>query len=209
MSSSLLECPPKGVTTADELLRTYSRRHGEWCIGALAGRYVELTGKASSAVFTAARGMVLEAQMQGGLVAWVGKRSPAFFPPDFAAVGIDLEALLVAFVDSLNEALRVVDLLLRSDAFSLLVLDLGEQGALPLAVQSRFSGLAKEHYTAFLEITCKNRHSRGSLASLRLEAKRIRADREHFIVEVCAIKDKQSAPGWKHSESCYGPNGVR
>lgn len=210
MLASLIACPPKGVTTAHELLRFFPERRGEWCLDALAGRYVEITGGASPAALTVARGIVLEAQRRAELVAWIGKKDSMFFPPDFASAGVDLEALLVVFAGGLNEGLRVADTLFRSGAFGVIVFDLGKEGPLPMAAQSRLAGLAKEYHTAFLEIAQaeRGRNSRGSLASLRVETRKERVDREQFRVETRALKDKQSVSGWTHEEICDGPDGV-
>jgi recombination protein RecA len=210
MRASLIVSPPKGVTTAHELLKGFSGRCGEWCLDVLAGRYVEVRGGATSAVLTAVRGIVLEAQRRAELVAWIGKKDSMFFPPDFAAAGVDLEALLVVFAGGLNEGLRAADTLFRSGAFGVIVFDLGKDGPLPMAAQSRFAGLAKEYHTAFLEIAPaeRGRSARGSLASLRVETKKERLDREHFRVETRALKDKQSVSGWTHKEICDGPDGL-
>ena len=210
MLASLIECPPKGVMTAHELLKGFSGRGGAWCLDVLAGRYVEVRGGAASAALTAVRGIVLEAQRRAELVAWIGKRESMFFPPDFAAAGVDLEALLVVFAGGLNDGLRAADTLFRSGAFGVIVFDLGKDGPLPMAAQSRFAGLAKEYHTAFLEIaqSDRDRSSRGSLASLRVETRKERLNREHFRVETRAAKDKQSVSGWMHKETCDGPDGV-
>ncbi len=210
MRSSFLRFPPKGVLTANELLDASPRRRGEWCLDALVGRYVEITGGASSSALTVARDMVLQAQQQGGLVAWVGSRSAMFFPPDFASAGIDLKALLVVFVDDANSASRVVDLLFRSSGFAVIVLDVENNRGFSLAVQTRFAGLAKEYHTVLMEITRmhRDRSSRSSLASLRMETTREHVDGEFFRMEMHALKDKRFSPGWKHTESCYGPDGV-
>jgi len=131
-----------------------------------------------------------------------------FFPPDFAAAGVDLGALLVVFAANLNEGLRAADILFRSGAFGVLVVDLGKDGPLPMAAQSRFVGLAKEYHVAFLEIASdRDRTGRGSLASLRVNATKERVNGE-FCVEVRASKDKLSSAGWKHTEVCHGPDGV-
>lgn len=211
MKSAVLPVPFKGVAVAAELLKSRPERCAAWCFETLAGRHVEICGEAASAALTAARGIVLEAQRRGGLAAWVGRRSSAFFPPDFAAAGVDLDALLVVFAADQNEAYRALDILFRSGAFAVIVADLGPRGELPMAVQSRLAGLAKEHCVAFLELTradrsgCKS--ARGSLASLRVEA-RCASQGEVFRAEVRAFKDKRTAPGWTHTESCHGPDGL-
>jgi recombination protein RecA len=153
--------------------------------------------------------VLLEAQKDGGFVAWVGKRSAMFFPPDFASAGVDVDAVLVVFVEDAKSAWRVVDILLRSSGFAAIVLDLGGHDALPIAAQTRFAGLAKEHQIALLELTRNDRHqtSRGSLASLRVEATKERGEKT-FCIQIRALKDKRSSPGWTQTESSHGPDGM-
>ena len=97
----------------------------EWRVDVLAGRFVEVTGEADTAVLTTTVTLVLQAQQRGELAAWVTGPRAAFFPPDFAASGVDLDALPVVRVDDITNAARAADRLVRSGAFAVVVLDLG------------------------------------------------------------------------------------
>ena len=100
---------------------------------------------------------------------------------------------------------------MRSGAFGLLVLDLGAGASLPLPAQTRLVGLAKQHDTALICITEKegDRPSLGSLVSLRAHTARTRHERDRFRCEARVLKDKRRGPGWKHTEVCHGPDGLR
>ena len=100
---------------------------------------------------------------------------------------------------------------MRSGAFGLMVVDLGERAALPLRAQTRLVGLAKKHDTALLCITKKDddRPSLGSLVSCRAEAARTKRLGERYRCEVRILKDKRRGPGWSHTEVCRGPAGLR
>lgn len=182
----------------------------EWRIETLAGRLVEISGSAPTATLTAAASLILEAQRRGELAAWVGARDSIFFPPDFAASGIDLNGLPVIRAPDDKRAWRATDALLRSGGFAVVVIDLGYRADLPLAVQTRLAGLARKHHTVLLCITRKGRQvpSLGSLVSIRAEVGKRRADFDRFACQLRVVKDKRQGPGWGHSEVCRGPDGL-
>jgi recombination protein RecA len=177
-----------------------------WGLAGLQGRLAELSGANDSAALTAAFGLVREAQARGEPAAWVTPLDQAFFPPDAAAGGIDLDALAVVRT---SDAGRAAAHLVRSGAFALVVIDLAESG-LDAAAQSRLLGLARRHETAVLCLTRKEARapSLGSLVSLRGHATRARAGPDRFICEVRVLKDKRRAPGWSVREVCRGPDGL-
>jgi recombination protein RecA len=177
-----------------------------------------VSGIGAVAALTTAVGVVLEAQVEGEPVAWIGiSRSPdgsrtpssTFYPPDLADSGVDLEALIVVRAPSIAHAGRAADRLLRSGGFGLIVLDLGANAELPMALQGRLVGLAQRHDAAILCLTEKasDASSIGSMVSLRAEALRAR-DGDRFALTLRAIKDKQRGPGWMHGERLRGPAGL-
>ena len=56
-----------------------------WCRAGLASRITELVGGPDSSALTQATSLVLDAQQEGELVAWVTRTDSHFFPPDIAA----------------------------------------------------------------------------------------------------------------------------
>lgn len=202
----------KGVAPAREVLaqRIEDAGLGEWDLDALAGRLVELSGGGATAAASASATLILEAQRRGELCVWIGARATTFYPPDFAASGIDLEALPVVHVAHANHALRVADALLRSGGFAIMVLDLGARARLPLPVQTRLAGLAKRHNTALLAITGAGSRKRpeATMASLRAESSYWRVGPDRFVCELRPLKDKRRPPGWSHREIRRGPDGL-
>jgi recombination protein RecA len=199
------------LVAARELLgRSGGALGAEWKLDTLAGRFVELSGGLTTATLTACAGLVYQAQQGGGLALWIGGRNAAFFPPDFAAWGIDLEALPVVRVENTVQAARVADTLIRSGAVTLAVLDLGSKAKLPMPVQTRLVGLAKKYHTAVIALTRKTRNDEQgqSLVSLRGETAKQRAGHDCFLYEVHVVKDKRRSPGWDHTELCCGPDGL-
>ena len=187
-----------------------SRAPMEWRLSAFSGRFGELSGDQAGAPLTLVFRLVREAQKQAEPVAWVGRWESTFFPPDVAEAGVDLAALPVVRAPDTLAAARAADLLLRSGAFGLLVLDVGPGASLPLPAQTRLVGLAKQYETALVCLTEKanDRPSLGSLVSLRAHTARTRQERDRFQCEVRVIKDKRRGPGWKHAEVCHGPDGL-
>lgn len=180
-----------------------------WSLEVIAGRFIALEPSDSgTAVLSLMAGLIREAQMQAGLVAWITEPRRLFFPPDFAAAGVDLAALPVVRAPELAQAARAADILLRSGSFALLVLD-GDGQALPLALQTRLAGLAQQHHTALVCLRSPGEAaSRGSLVSLRCMTYKRRVGHDCFSVGFRAAKDKQQPPGWTHQELRHGPYGL-
>ena len=194
-----------------------ARQTPVWSVADLSGRLVELSGGAEAAHLTAAFGLVLEVQLCGDRAAWITLEYSAFFPPDAAAGGIDLDALPVVRVPDARAAGRAADHLVRSGGFGLVVIDLSSGDAirpsselLQAALLTRLLGLARQQDAAVLLLTKKSdgASSLHSLISLRAEARwRAREGRGEVCVRV--IKDKRGGAGWSHVEMCRGPAGVR
>ena len=86
------------------------------------GRIVELYGPESSGKTTVALHIIAEAQTQGGEVAFVDVEH-ALDPKYAAAVGVDVDNLLVSQPNSGEEALEIMEALVRSGAIDVVVLD--------------------------------------------------------------------------------------
>ncbi len=179
----------------------------------LAGRLCELHGDARSPHLSVAFGRVHEAQQRAEPVVWIAVGPSLFFAPDAAAGGIDLEALPVVRVDTAADAARAADVLLRSGAFGLVVVDLGPRARWSLAVQNRLAGLARHHRSVLLCLTRSEarRDGKGVLdspVSLRVQASLERREDRRFVCVTTATRDKHHGPGWRHEEICRGPDGL-
>ncbi|MDF1555310.1 MAG: hypothetical protein P1P84_19725 [Deferrisomatales bacterium] len=183
----------------------------EWSTAALAGRLAELSAAGAAATLTLAFSLVLDAQQRGEPAVWITTTGSSFFPPDAAAGGVDLDALVVVRVATAPQMFRVADRLARSGGFGLLVLDLGDRAHMPAPAQTRLAALAAHHGLLLLCLTRKDdaAPSLGSLISLRAAA--VREDRGdgRFACTAQVLKDKRRGPGWSHTELCRGPDGLR
>ncbi len=200
--------PIKGVVPANRIER--EEIDVGWKLDAVAGRLVEISSPADTCALTICASLILEAQWRNEPAAWLAVRPSLFFPPDFAARGIDLKALPIVRVTEAAKAARMADTMLRSGGFGVMIMDLGDAAQLTFPMQTRLAGLAKKHHTALVCIT----ETRGSiptlgpLISLRGEARKVRAGFDRFKCELRAIKDKRQSESWKHTETCRGPGGL-
>jgi recombination protein RecA len=86
------------------------------------GRVVEIYGPESSGKTTMALHVVAEAQKQGGTCAFVDAEH-ALDPIYARKLGVDLDDLLISQPDAGEQALEIVDTLVRSGAIDVLVID--------------------------------------------------------------------------------------
>ena len=182
-----------------------------WQLSELAGNIIELSSEGASATLTVAMRLVWEAQSLGEPVGWVAGRQSSFYPPDALENGVDLDALAVVRVPEARDIGKAADYLVRSGAFGLVVLDLGEETKLVERQLTRLLGLARKHGTAVVCLTHKPEASQslGSSVSLRGPIYRERLRSGVFSCELCVTKDKRRPPGWRHAEVCRGPAGLR
>ncbi|WP_020671620.1 recombinase RecA [Amycolatopsis nigrescens] len=86
------------------------------------GRVVEVYGPESSGKTTVALHAVANAQKAGGIAAFIDAEHA--LDPEYAkALGVDTDALLVSQPDTGEQALEIADMLIRSGALDILVID--------------------------------------------------------------------------------------
>src|SRR5687767_286692 len=86
------------------------------------GRVVEVYGPESSGKTTVALHAVANAQAAGGIAAFIDAEHA--LDPDYAgALGVDTDALLVSQPDTGEQALEIADMLIRSGALDIIVID--------------------------------------------------------------------------------------
>ncbi|WP_088890306.1 recombinase RecA [Leptolyngbya ohadii] len=121
------------------------------------GRIIEVYGPESSGKTTLALHAVAEVQKQGGVAAFVDAEH-ALDPTYSAALGVDIENLLVSQPDTGEAALEIVDQLVRSNAVDIVVVDSvaalvpraeieGEMGDAHVGLQARLMSQALRKIT--------------------------------------------------------------
>jgi recombination protein RecA len=124
------------------------------------GRVVEVYGPESSGKTTVALHAVANAQRAGGIAAFIDAEHA--LDPDYAQkLGVDTDALLVSQPDSGEQALEIADMLIRSGALDIIVIDSvaalvpraeieGEMGDSHVGLQARLMSQALRKLTGAL-----------------------------------------------------------
>src|SRR4029450_1290250 len=86
------------------------------------GRITEIYGPESSGKSTLAMHVVAEAQRNGGICAYVDAEH-AMDPVYAKAIGVDIDELLISQPDTGEQALEITDMLIRSGAIDVIVVD--------------------------------------------------------------------------------------
>ena len=124
------------------------------------GRVVEIYGPESSGKTTVALHAIANAQAAGGICAFIDAEHA--LDPDYAArLGVDTDNLLVSQPDNGEQALEIADMLVRSGALALIVIDSvaaltpraeieGEMGDSHVGLQARLMSQALRKMTGAL-----------------------------------------------------------
>src|ERR687897_1169681 len=124
------------------------------------GRVVEIYGPESSGKTTVALHAIANAQVAGGICAFIDAEHA--LDPEYAAkLGVDTDSLLVSQPDNGEQALEISDMLVRSGALSLIVIDSvaaltpraeieGEMGDSHVGLQARLMSQALRKMTGAL-----------------------------------------------------------
>jgi recombination protein RecA len=153
-SSMTIEAIPTGAMALDVALG----------VGGLPrGRVVEIFGPESSGKSTLAMHVVAEAQRNGGICAYIDAEH-AMDPVYARAIGVDIDQLLISQPDTGEQALEIADMLVRSGALDVVVIDSvaaltpraeieGEMGDSHVGLQARLMSQALRKLTANLNKT--------------------------------------------------------
>src|SRR5579862_6825684 len=124
------------------------------------GRIVEIYGPESSGKSTLAMHVVAEAQRNGGICAYIDAEH-AMDPVYASAIGVNIDDLLISQPDTGEQALEIADMLIRSGALDVIVIDSvaaltpraeieGEMGDSHVGLQARLMSQALRKLTANL-----------------------------------------------------------
>ncbi|MGH9077218.1 MAG: recombinase RecA, partial [Acidimicrobiales bacterium] len=124
------------------------------------GRVVEIYGPESSGKSTLAMHVVAEAQRNGGICAYVDAEH-AMDPVYASAIGVNIDELLISQPDTGEQALEIADMLIRSGALDVIVIDSvaaltpraeieGDMGDAHVGLQARLMSQALRKLTATL-----------------------------------------------------------
>ncbi|MDD4955507.1 MAG: recombinase RecA [Candidatus Omnitrophica bacterium] len=144
-----VEVIPTGIISLDKALG----------VGGLPkGRVIEIFGPEASGKTTLTLSIIAQAQTAGGVAAFVDAEH-AFDPTYGKIIGVNLEEMLISQPDTGEQALEIVETLVRSNAVDLIVVDSvaalvpraeieGEMGETQIALQARLMSQALRKLTA-------------------------------------------------------------
>jgi recombination protein RecA len=124
------------------------------------GRVIEIFGPESSGKSTLAMHVVAEAQRNGGICAYIDAEH-AMDPAYAKAIGVDIDELLISQPDTGEQGLEITDMLVRSGAIDVVVIDSvaaltpraeieGEMGDSHVGLQARLMSQALRKLTGTL-----------------------------------------------------------
>jgi len=124
------------------------------------GRIIEIYGPEGSGKTTVALHIIAEAQKAGGISAYIDAEH-ALDPVYARRIGVDVDNLLISQPDTGEQALEIVDALVRSGAVECIVVDSvaalapraeleGEMGDAPVGLQARLMSQALRKLTAVI-----------------------------------------------------------
>jgi recombination protein RecA len=124
------------------------------------GRIVEIYGPESSGKTTVTLHMIAEAQRRGGVAAFIDAEH-ALDPSYAQRIGVDIDELIVSQPDTGEQALEIVDALVRSGAIDIVVVDSvaalvpkaeisGEMGDSHMGLQARLMSQALRKLTGII-----------------------------------------------------------
>lgn len=189
------------------------------------GRLVELCGAAQTSTAVA---ILAHVQREGETAAWIQPARGELYPPDLAAAGVDVEALIVIHVPEASQSnsmsgpagqCRTAELLLRSGGFGLIVLDFCRaEPTGSTAWQGRLLGLARQHEARVLILRREARESLGPLVGMRVASRveRVRGDDPpgfqprtgQFEIQHEVLKNKSGGPLEPAAIRIRGPWGL-
>lgn len=144
-----IEIIPSGIISLDKALG----------VGGLPrGRVIEIFGPEASGKTTLTLSIIAQGQISGGVSAFVDAEH-AFDPAYAKIIGVNLDDLLISQPDTGEQALEIVETLVRSNAVDLIVVDSvaalvpraeieGEMGEAQIALQARLMSQALRKLTA-------------------------------------------------------------
>jgi recombination protein RecA len=207
-------CPDEALR---KLLSSGSLVHGAsleippraWSFSGLAGNMVEL--RLGGGALTLAARLTYNAQEAREACVWIREPDNGVFPPDLAAYGIDLEALVFVRVAEFADMARAAESLLHSGAIGLVVVEVSRQARPRIAMLKRLADAARAQHALVLLLTARALlPDQAACCGVRstVDGPLRSAQDGRFYRQLTVLKDRRHGD-WQHEEVCYGPDGLR
>jgi hypothetical protein len=162
------------------------------------GQLIEITGGVSSGKTTLLQRLIAGLKpLPEGLYVDIGN---GFFPPAFAAAGVDLARLLVVKPKSLVDGIRIAETLLHNETTDCIIFDLiGVRTTMPEVLLHRLrQQITKARAIAFFLTENNTRIIPASMISLQLTATRL----DSRVIELVTTKSRISCEGARVRIAC-------
>ena len=181
------------------------------------GRVVEIYGPESSGKTTVALHAIANAQKAGGIAAFIDAEHA--LDPDYAQkLGVDTDALLVSQPDTGEQALEIADMLIRSNALDIIVIDSvaalvpraeieGEMGDSHVGLQARLMSQALRKLTGALNTSQHDRDLHQPAA--REDRRDVRVAGDHLGRQGAEVLRLRPARRAAHRDPQGRPGGCR
>ncbi len=201
--------PEPALQPLSRLVQPFSGNKPGWNLREVQGRLVEISEPLPIAALSFCFLLVHEVQMAGGYAAWVGSTDSTFYPPDAEKGGIDLRNLPILRLSDTQSKGRAAEVLLRSGAFQLVLLDIGCDHAISVARLAQLNGLVRKHNACAVFLTRKQHgeQSVGSLISLYARTSRQHVETNSFSCELQILRDKRRVKKWTWQTCLSGVEG--
>ena len=201
--------PESALQPLSRLVQPFSGNQPGWNLQEVQGRLIEISEPHPVAALSFCFLLVREVQMAGNYAAWVGSMDSTFYPPDAEKSGIDLRNLPVLRLTDARSLGRATEILLRSGAFQLVLLDLGRDHAIPVARLAQLNGLVRKHNACAVFMTRKqhDEQSVGPLISLHARTSRQRVETNSFSCQLKILRDKRRGKKWTWQTRLSGVEG--
>jgi hypothetical protein len=179
-----------------------------WSFSGLAGSMVEL--QLGGGALTLAACLAHNAQDAREACVWIRKPDNGAFPPDLAACGVDLHALVFVRVAEFAEMAHAAEALLHCGAIGLVVVEVHREARPRVAMLKRLADAARaQHAVALLLTERPLLPSQAACCGVRSAVDGpLRSTQDGlFHRHLRVLKDRRHGD-WQHEEVCYGPDGL-
>lgn len=180
-------------------------------IDSLSGLVCEVSQSAPGGGCTVSVALARAFAEAGRPFAWVSATESVFYAPDLAANGIDPATVPVVWARTPHDATRAAQWLLRSEAFGLVIIDLGDRPVIPDAALARLQHLARRSGSTVAVLTSKRDDDRslGAIVALRLAVQSRYAADGTVSYTITVVKDKRGGLGTLYRGNLDAPLGMR
>jgi recombination protein RecA len=179
-----------------------------WTYAALAGTLVEL--QLGGGALTLAARLTHNAQEAREACIWVREPENGVYPPDLAACGVDLDALVFLRIAEFADMAQAAEQLLHSGAIGLVVIEVAARARPRIAMLKRLADAARMHHAVVLLLVAHPLPAaQAACCGVRSAVEgNLRSSQDGiFERRLKLLKDRRYGE-WAHKEHCHGPDGL-